>query len=422
MTDKDPVESALGARVGDDVADAVLTKVLRYSNLPNTVKGMSKSDPAPDVEAAALAIVDDPALAEELGLEPVADEGGLGPSEYLWGLLALAARADVGVLDRVEDRWGDQDYAHRLIATLRRTAARRAAAPPAAARPTPAAPDSPQKLSEVKAWLGAHADPDPAALAPYPGQKAAAKAAAVRALGTIGTPQALAVLGRYAADEYPDKVLEELHRAWGNFDRRDFAATMFGGSGHLDLHLAPTIEGIGAVAGLKSLDVILTDGADLSPLAECTDLYTLRVGAEGDPGLLGVEPLLGLPKLTELHLTRTTHNADLTPLARCGVRSLRLSLDGADGAFLLDMPRLQALDLSDEAARPETSDVLIALVRKGIRVVVHNHERDSFPRLLEATEDSSDVFGVTENGKIGFTNDESKLQDLQRKLFYNVLP
>lgn len=421
MTEMDPVVSAFGARVGADVADTVLTKVLKYSNLPNLVKGMAKSDPAPDVESAALAVVDDPALAEELGLEPVADEGGLGPSEYLWGLLALAARVDAGVLDRVQDRWGDQDYALKLIATLRRTTARRAAAPPTTT--VGVVPDSPQKVSEVKAWLGAHADPDPQDLAPHPGQKAAAKVAAVRALGIIGTPQALAVLGGYAADSYPDKLLEELHRAWSSFDRRDFAATMFGKSGRaLNLRLAPTIEGIGAVSGLRSLDVILTDGADLSPLTQCTDLQTLRVGAEGEPGLRGVEPLLELSELTELHLTRTTHNADLTPLAGLGVQSLRLDLDGADGAFLLDMPRLKALLLADDAARPETSDVLLALVRKGVRVVVYKHQSASFSRLLAAVEESPDLFNLTENGYIGFTDDESQLPALGRKLFLNVVP
>jgi hypothetical protein len=276
----------------------------------------------------------------------------------------------------------------------------------------------PQKAAEVKAWLGAHPDVDPAVLAPRTGQKAAARVAAVRALGAVGTPRALEVLGEYAEDSYSDAVLKELHTAWGRFDRRAFAATMFRQAAYtLDLGMAPTIEGIGAVPGLTSLDVVLTKGADLAPLAECTGLRTLRVGAEGEPGLLGVEPLRELLELTELHLTRTTHNADLTPLADLPVRRLRLDLEGADGSFLLRMPHLERLLLSGGAA-----DVVLALVRQGVRVVVWAHERDWVPGLLEQAGGAADIHVVEKAGRIGLTNDESKLEELGRHLFSNILP
>lgn len=420
MTYDDRIQSALADRVGPDVAEAIFTRAGRFSNLPNLVKGMAKEPGAPATEAAALALVDDPAYAEDLGLEPVSGPGSFGPTEQLWALLTLAARADLTVLDRVADRWGAKEYAGRLIASIRRAAAKHAITPAAAEPPTTAAP---QKVADVRSWLAAHAGADPQVLAPHEGQKAAARVAAIRALASLGTPQALAVLAQYAADSYPDKVLDELHKAWGKFDRRDFAALMFRQAGHtLGLGLATSIEGIGAVAGLTGLDVVLTGGADLSPLAECTELRTLRVGAEGEPGLLGVEPLLGLPQLTELHLTRTTHNADLTPLAGLGVRRLRLDLDGADGSFLLEMAHLERLLLSDEAARTETGDVVLALLRKGVRVTLYRHQRESFAALLAQVDAADDLFAVEVSGYLGLTADEDATDGLSRALRSNLVP
>lgn len=419
----DRIESAFADRVGADVAEALFARAGRYSNLPNLVKGMAKSDSAPGVEEAALALIDDRKHAEDLGLEPSAEAGGFGPTEQLWALLTLAARVDVGVVDRVADRWSGEEYARKLIASIRRAATKQAAtsaAPREDARP--GGPDAPQKVAEVKAWLKTHADADPQVLAPHKGQKAAARLAAVRALGAMGTAQALAVLGQYAADRYPDKMLDELHRAWGQFDRREFAATMFAQASTLDLGMATNIDGIGAVKGLTSLDVILTDGADLAPLAECKELRTLRVAAEGDPGLLSVEPLIGLTELAELHLTRTTHNADLTPLAKTGVRWLRLSLDGADGSFLLEMPRLERLLLSDEVARAENTDLVVALVRKGVRVTLYAHQRDLFPGLQERVDEASDLFLVESSGYFGLTSDESALDQLGRSLRLDLVP
>lgn len=122
------IQSALGDRVGADVAEAFFTKAGRYSNLPNLVKGMVKEDSSPAIEAAALAIVDDATHAEDLGLEPVTGPGSFGPTEQLWALLALAARADGTVLDRVADKWGAKEYARRLIASIRRATAKHAAA------------------------------------------------------------------------------------------------------------------------------------------------------------------------------------------------------------------------------------------------------------------------------------------------------
>jgi hypothetical protein len=429
-TNADPLRTALASQLGDDAATALLTRMDRYSNYPNAVKGAAKIPADPQTEAAALTVVEDDALADALGLESASDAGLFGhPTMQFWGLLTLAARADTDVVDRMAGRFEDQEYARKLLATIRRAAAKHAAADVADEPPASTGPDLPQKVSQVKAWLAAHPDADPALLAPQKRQKAAARAAAVRALGTIGTSRALEVLAQYADDRYPDAVLKELHTAWARFDRREFAATMFRQTPHtLGLGMAPSIEGIGAVPGLTSLDVILVDGADLSPLAECTELRTLRVGAEGIPGLLGVEPIVNLPQLTELHLTRMTQYADLTPLSTSGVRRLRLDLWDADGAFLLRMPQLERLLISANAGpvepheTPALVDVVIALVRRGVQVTAYTHQRDWVTHLLEAAAQAADVFVVETSGYVGLTNQESEQEGLRRRLFSNLVP
>jgi hypothetical protein len=413
----DPVRSALGARLGDDAADALLGRLRGFSNYPNGVKGAGKLDADPAAEEAALAVVEDAALAAPLGLD--SDDRYARPTMEYWPLLTLAARADVGVLDRVAPVFAGQDHASRLLASIRRAATKRAASTGAPEAASASAPDVPGKVSEVNAWLAAHPDVDPAVLAPRPGQKAAARLAAVRALGTLATPAALTVLGRYAGDDYPEKVLDELHRAWGRFDRRAFAATMFR-PGHLDLGFARTVEGIGVVAGLTSLEVVLEDGADLTPLAECTGLRTLKVGAEGEPGLLGVEPVLDLPELTELHLTRTTRNADLAPLARSAVRRLRIDLDGADASFLQEMPHLERLLVADGSPHADAGAVLAELGRRGVQVTVYRHQAAGFPLLVETG--SADVVVVEANGYLGVSADAGAAEDVRRRLVSGLVP
>ena len=435
-THDDPIRTALRAHLDDETADALLAKAGGFSNLPNTVKGLAKSTGAPRTEAAALAAVEGPELAGLL------DELSNGRADFadrqrFWGLLTLAARAELAVLDRMADRFDGQDYAPKLLATIRRAATKHATAAPVSSTAggdvDATGPQVPQKVSEVKAWLAAHPGVDPAVLAPQKGQKAGARAAAVRALGAMGTPDALAVLGQYADERYPDAVLKELHQAWTRFDRREFAATMFRSSATLDLGVAASLEGIGAVPDLTGLEVILTGKADLAPLAECVALRTLRVAAEGPPGLLGVEPLLELPELTELHLTRMTRNADLTPLADLGVRRLRIDLDGADGSFLLRMPRLERLLLATgeaadvpvvatEQERGALAEVVLALVRKGVRVVVYRHERAWVAGLLDRAEAAPDVHTVEASGYLGLTADGSALEQFRRHLGSNLVP
>lgn len=417
----DPIKPALVRLIGFEEADALITKASRYTNYPNVIKGFVKMPASPGLEGASLAIIEDQDLAYALGLDARPN-----PGMYTYALLTLAARADIGVLDRVAMILSEIDSASRHLAAIRRGAIRHAAMdrsmPPASASQV-THPDAPQRISEVKAWLKMHGEAELNALEPYYKQKTAARAAAVRALGEIATPEALEVLGQYASEKYPDKILDELHRAWGRFDRRAFASRMFRQAPwRLDLGFGSSIEGIGAVEGLTSLNVGFRGSADLSPLTECTKLTSLWVAAPYEPGLLSVEPLLGLTELTELHLTHMTHNADLAQLAALPVRRLRLELDGADCSFLQEMSRLERLLLSGAVPGETTNDVIVALVRKGVRVMAYTHETEWVGGLRECAEKEADVFFVETNGYIGFVNDESTLDAVKQHLFSNIVP
>ncbi|MGN6238222.1 MAG: hypothetical protein ACTHNI_00640 [Cellulosimicrobium cellulans] len=172
----------------------------------------------------------------------------------------------------------------------------------------------------------------------------------------------------------------------------------------------------------------------LAPLAECTDLRRLHVNVVG--GLLaGLEALVQLPALTELHLAGGTRDVDLSVLRHTAVERLSLSLDGADGAFLTHVPHLRSLQLSggsgpedagydDEdgpaplPAHPGLVDVVLRLVADGVQVVTYRHERSWVSRLTAAA--PSDVFVVERSGYVGLTRDASDVDALGRRLFSDV--
>ncbi|WP_264030649.1 hypothetical protein [Cellulosimicrobium sp. SH8] len=440
------VLAALSDAVGAERAEQLLARFERNSNQPNAVKGASRLPSDPALERAALRVFEDPDVGAAAGLDASSLAGALD-ARALWALLALAARADVTVLDRLPAETAERGAPK--VATIRRAVAKHAAAS-GSAPSSPAAPSSPpapagddvpvlpEKLAQVGRWLAGHPGADARWFAARPGQRAAERRVALRALGSIATPAALEVLAGYARDGYPDVELAELHRAWGRFDRREFAAAMFRpGDAILQLGACSTVEGIGAVQGLTGLGMVLVERADLAPLAECIELRRLHVNVTGGPGITGVEALAQLPALTELRLVGTTRGADLTALRDTAVERLSLSLDGADGAFLTGLPRLRSLKLSggsapedarygDEdgpaplPAHPGLVDVVLRLVADGVQVVAHSHERSWVSRLTAAV--PSDVFVVERSGYVGLTRDGSDVDALGRRLFSNVVP
>ena len=386
MTEVDPVQEALEAALGTERAVQLFTALDNYSNQPNAVKGAAKRPSDPELEAIALQIL---TQASPRDLDEALDSIGT------WGLLTLAARADVTILERLPaGRMGNPK-----VGAIRRASARyqkslaaagSGAGSDAADQPGPRA-SLPAKVSEVAAWVKAHPDADPTLFAPSAEQRAAARRAALRALGAFATPAALEVLSQYAADTYSDADLAELHRAWGNFDRREFAAAMFSaGAADLALGVCSTVAGIGAVEGLQSLEVIFETQADLTPLAECTDLQVLKIRATVGSRLASVAPIAELPNLRHLELTGETRGADLSALAGTSVEQMRLDLEGADGSFLTAMPQLRGLKLTgarephpgfDDPATfdtvpvdPGLPDTLLTIVRAGTTVVLYEHE------------------------------------------------
>lgn len=227
-------------------------------------------------------------------------------------------------------------------------------------------------------------------LAPRPKQKAAAKAAAVRALGQLATGEAFDVLKQYTTDEPTEPVLEELKRAWGRFDRRDYASAMFLlKDGHLDLGIVHDIEGIDAVPEMTSLRIVVDDKkddqTDLSPLAQCAGLRALQVQFNG-PGMPSdIEWLRPLTGLRALDLGVVLRNVDLSPLVKTSIERLCIWMDGQSGSILLDMPKLTHLkviaaasthsEATPTTAHPDLADGVLTLAGRGVPVTVHHFDR-----------------------------------------------
>lgn len=298
----------------------------------------------------------------------------------------------------------------------------------------------PMKIAEVPAWIAAHPEIDPQVLAPFPKQRAAARRAALRALGTIASPAALDVLSGYAKPDYSDVELEELHRMWGGFDRRDFAATMFIPSAlTLNLGATKSLNGIAAVPNLTSLDVIFLGEADLDPLSECRGLQRLKVISNVEPSVTSVKALAQLPELGSLQLNGVTRHADLSALAGTPITALKISLDGADGAFLLDLPKLRTVIISGGDTPGENADsraswdpeplpahhglpeVVLALVASGVDVIVYKHERAWVSGLVDTAEATSGVFVDEVAGRFALTAEEASRERLRTKLRLNTI-
>lgn len=300
--------------------------------------------------------------------------------------------------------------------------------------------EPPKKISEVRAWIAANPDITPAVLAPHPKQRAAERRAALRALGVLATPAALEVLSSYARDDYSDVDLEELHKMWDNFDRRAFASTMFRAAGwRLNLGVTKSLVGIEAVADLTSLDIIFLGQADLTPLAECTTLQRVKIISNVEPSITAVDALTKLPELRSLVLSGVMRNADLSVLAGTPIETLQISLDGADGAFLQNLPKLRTLLLSGGSAagdshevrepgdpelapaHPGLPEVVFALVRSGVDVIVYAHERSWVTDLVATAGAADDIFVDEIAGRISLTANEDSRDRLRSGMRLNTI-
>ncbi|HCS60313.1 MAG TPA: hypothetical protein DIW46_02800 [Microbacterium sp.] len=414
--------AAMPDGVDADEVERVLKRLDSCSNQPNAVKAAAKLPSNPALERAALALFEDSTLG---GIDDLDAAVSLGFSILPWGLLTLAARADITVLDRLP-----ADITERgapKIASIRRAAKKHEKVlADASTMPTSVAPSSspalPEKIPQVARWVKDHPDADPALFAAHDGQRSGARRVALRVLGAMASPAAFEVLAGYAQESYSRTDLAELHRAWSRFDRRVFAATMFRANSYL-LHLdvCASIEGIGAVPGLVGLQVLFDKQADLTPLVECTELRNLHVRAIEGATLTSIEPLTLLRSLSELHLDGDTSQAELDVLEHTGIERLDLSLEGADAEFLTRMPKLKSLKVSTgETAHPGLVDVVVRLVQSGIQVVMYRHETSWLSDLMAAT--PNDITVVERSGYVGLTRDADDADALGRRLLSNIAP
>jgi len=168
-----------------------------------------------------------------------------------------------------------------------------------------------------------------------PKQKANAAAAAIRALGLIGTPEALETLKGYR-DEKRKAPLTELVRAAALFD--DPAAVGEALLGHRGLtSLKLSGAGLTSVDCLASLDTL--EVLDLSQNHELSDL----------------SPLSSLPQLRSLALhIQTSLDAAESLSSLTGLTSLRVY--GASGRSV-EVPEQQIIDQIGALRRLETLDI-----------------------------------------------------------------
>ncbi|ARU50252.1 hypothetical protein CBR64_00710 [Cellulosimicrobium cellulans] len=194
MSGPTDVLAALSDAVGAERAEQLLARFDRYSNQPHAVRGASRLPSDPALERAALRVFEDPDLGAAAGLDASSLAGALD-ARALWALLALAARADVTVLDRLPAEAAERGAPK--VASIRRAVAKHAAAsrsdPSSPAAPTsPPAPAGddvpvlPEKVAQVGRWLDGHPGADPRWFAARPGQRAAERRAALRAPRAAG--------------------------------------------------------------------------------------------------------------------------------------------------------------------------------------------------------------------------------------------
>ena len=113
----EPIDLALRAALGRPKSDELTDRANRFSNQPNAAKGGAKMESDPDAEKALLSVFDE---------QPDVAADALRDSVAMWALLALAARADVTLLDRLPA--DITEHSAPKIASIRRATKKHAAA------------------------------------------------------------------------------------------------------------------------------------------------------------------------------------------------------------------------------------------------------------------------------------------------------
>lgn len=174
--------------------------------------------------------------------------------------------------------------------------------------------------------------------------------ATIRMAAAIGGPLALSIIGECARTGGLG-VMDELARAWREFEPRDFAERILA---RTELAKKITIADPSLLAGLRhlrlrSLSCRFPHGyGDVAYLAELPLLtyFTLH-----DPKLRGLAPVADHPRLRTLNLRHGTAPVDVSVVGRCmSLRQLDLTLDGiADPWQLREVSQIRVLEIRDAA-------------------------------------------------------------------------
>lgn len=202
----------------------------------------------------------------------------------------------------------------------------------------------PQDSDEVK-LIAAAGNPIVHLLVSRPDYLDEQAAQCIDTLAMIGTDQAMQTIISYTSDT-SDKVISALGRAWGSFDRSQYAQQVLAHSDRLIVENLSSWEGFEHFVHLRSLNLKNSQLTDLSPLMRLEQLVHLDL--ESWPLLRDISPLGQLGSLTLIFLINMPQLDDLGSLIHLTqLRSLLLDRCKKvnDLALLANLPNLTELAL-----------------------------------------------------------------------------
>jgi hypothetical protein len=342
----------------------------KSTNLPGALKRLPELSPSEALALVAARVVD-------------ATKGGEQVNEAtvpFWCMVWIAAQRDGDVLSRMEPKakaWGAAPVLERV-----RGATTAPTKKPKAKQPARGAPEV--------TGLADHAF--------RPKATARERAAAVRALASAGTNEALDLLATHQSREFPDAVAKEIAAAWPRFDRAAFAHRVFGPEQLFFANARPLgdLSGMEAAKDLSWVTLRVTPTCNLSPLVKLPNLRFLSIDDFIDQAAL--ETLAGAPKLERL-LLACAAGVDLRVLTR--FRTLR---------------RLKFIP----APTPKVDEATVAafgdLVERGVEVMFYES-----PWAI-ALADSVGAHVARAHGFVALTSDPSRVEPLRRAEQSNTFP
>lgn len=218
--------------------------------------------------------------------------------------------------------------------------------------------------------------------------KATKLASAVERAGKAPDLNAIAKLrpkkARLDEHTFPSAAAKTVVGAWSRFDRRKFAARLFGGLDELHLYNAGAIDdltGLDAAQSIVDLALIVTRDCELGPIGKLRGLRELKLSGRAN----GFGALAQLPALWGLDIIELTgdmgppvDDLGLRELATiASVEHLNLSVGPTvDLAPLVDLPRLTFLSLGSGGRKLDAAatEVFRRLYERGVYLNLYRHD------------------------------------------------